>query len=84
MERKSFRIASETVAALRQAVVAIVQDYKVENLLWFRLTQHSTPRPVRAYRGQPARVDYDRHATVEVCVDEAAVEAAVRRLGWRV
>jgi transposase len=74
----------ETVAALRQAVVAIVQDYKVENLLWFRLTQHSTPRPVRAYRGQPARVDYDRHATVEVCVDEAAVEAAVRRLGWRV
>jgi transposase len=74
----------ETVAALRQAVVAIVQDYKVENLLWFRLTQHITPRPVRAYRGQPARVDHDRHATVEVCVDEAALEAAVRRLGWRV
>src|SRR4029453_8844570 len=24
------------------------------------------------------------HATVEVCVDEIAVEAAVRRLGWRV
>ena len=74
----------ETVAALRQAVVAIVQAYNVENLLWFRLTQHVTPRPVRAYRGQPARVDHDRHATVEVCVDEAALEAAVRRLGWRV
>jgi transposase len=74
----------ETVAALRQAVVAIVQAYDVENLLWFRLTQHVTPRPVRAYRGQPARVDHDRHATVEVCVDEAALEAAVRRLGWRV
>ena len=40
----------ETVAALRQAVVAIVQDYNVENLLGFRLTQHVTPRPVRAYR----------------------------------
>jgi transposase len=74
----------ETVSALRQAVVAIVQDYGVENLLWFRLTQHVTPRPVRAYRGQPARVDHDRHATVEVRVDEAALEAAVRRLGWRV
>ena len=74
----------ETVAALRQAVVAIVQDYNVENLLGFRLTQHVTPRPVRAYRGQPARVDHDRHATVEVWVDEAALEAAVRRLGWRV
>ena len=74
----------ETVSALRQAVVAIVQDYGVENLVWFRLTQHVTPRPVRAYRGQPARVDHDRHATVEVRVDEAALEAAVRRLGWRV
>jgi transposase len=74
----------ETVSALRQAVVAIVPRYGTENLLWFRLTQHVTPRPVRAYRGQPARVDHTRHASVEVCVDEAALEAAVRRLGWRV
>jgi len=74
----------ETVSALRQAVVTIVQRYGVENLFWFRLTQHVTPRPVRAYRGQPSRVDHDRHATVEVCVDETALEAAVRRLGWRV
>jgi transposase len=74
----------ETVAALRQAVVAIVQRYKVEDLLWFRLIQHDTPRPVRAYGERPARVDHNRHATVEVRVDEAALEAAVRRLGWRV
>src|SRR5438552_2055824 len=73
----------EDVSALRQAVVAIVQRYGVENLVWFRLTQHATPRPVRAYRGRPARIAEDRHATVEVCVDEAALEAAVRRLGWR-
>jgi transposase len=74
----------ETVSALRQAVVAMVQGYGVENLLWFRVTLHGTPCQVRAYRGYPARVDYHRHATVEVCVDEAALEAAVRRLGWRV
>lgn len=74
----------EEVSALRQAVVAIVQRYGVENLVWFRLTKHVTPRPVRAYRGRPARVEEDRHATVEVRVDEAALEAAVRRLGWRV
>src|SRR5256885_9498378 len=72
----------EEVSAFRQAVVAIVQRYGVENLVWFRLTQHATPRPVRAYRGRPARIAEDRHATVEVCVDEAALEAAVRRLGW--
>jgi transposase len=74
----------ETVSALRQAVVAIVQRYGVEDLLWFCLTPHVTSRPVRAYRGQPARVDHDRHATVEVRVDEAALKATIRRLGWRV
>jgi transposase len=74
----------ETVSALRQAVVAIVQRYGVEHLVWFRLTPHVTARPVRAYRGQPARVDHDRHATIEVRVDEAALEATLARLGWRV
>src|SRR5262249_8703704 len=43
---------------------------------------HTTPRLVRAYRGRPARIAEERHATVEVCVDEVALEAAVRRLGW--
>jgi transposase len=39
---------------------------------------------VRAYRDRAARVEEQRHATVEVRVDEAALEAAGRRLGWRV
>jgi transposase len=38
---------------------------------------------VRAYRGQPARIENERQASVEVRVDEVALEAAVRRLGWR-
>jgi transposase len=74
----------EEVSTLRQAVVAIVQRYGVEHLLWFRLTQHTTPRLLRTYRGRPARIEEERQATVEVCVDEVALAAAVRRLGWRV
>ena len=74
----------EEVAALRQAVVTIVQRYGVEDFLWLRFHQHATPRAVRAYRDRPARIAEERHATVEVRVDEAALEAAVRRLGWRV
>src|SRR5256712_377154 len=74
----------ETASALRQAVVAIVQRYGVEHLVWFRVTPHVTARSVRAYRGQPARVEYNRDTTVEVCVDAAALEATMRRLGWRV
>ncbi len=74
----------EEVSALRQAVVAIVQRYGVEAFLWLRYSPHATPRTVRAYRDRPARIEEDRQATVEVRVDEAALEAAVRRLGWRV
>jgi transposase len=73
----------ETVSAFRQAVVAIVQRYSVEDLRWFRLPPHDPPRPGRAYRGQPARVVHDRQVTVEARVDEAALEATMGRLGWR-
>ena len=72
------------VAALRQEVVTIVQRYGVEAFVWLRFHQHTQPRAVRAYRGRPARIAEERHATVEVRVDEATLEAAVRRLGWRV
>src|SRR2546427_2852 len=82
--RCSWKKRFETVSAFRQAVVAIVQRYSVEVLVWFRLNPYDTPRPVRAYRGQPARVDHDRHAAVEVRVDAAALEATIHRLGWRV
>ena len=47
----------ETVSALRQAVVAIVQRYGVEDLVWFRLTQHVTPRPGA---GLPGAASADR------------------------
>jgi transposase len=73
----------EPVSALCQAVVGIGQRYSVADLLWFPLTQPDPPRPVRAYRGQLARVDHDRHAPVEARVDEAAWEATMGRVGWR-
>jgi hypothetical protein len=52
--------------------------------LWLRYDQHHTTRQLRAYRGRPAQRMEDRQATVEVQVDEDALESAVRRLGWRV
>jgi transposase len=72
------------VAQGRQAVNAIVQRHHVEEFLWVRYAPHTTTRPVRASQGRPASVQTAHQATVEVRVDEAALEAAVRRLGWRV
>ncbi len=62
----------------------IVQRHRVEDFLWLRYDQHTTTRPVRAYKDRPAYVKEEPHATVEVRVDEAALESAVRRLGWRI
>ena len=73
----------EAIATLREAVHDIVQRHRVEDFLWLRYDQHTTTRPVRAYKDRPAYVKEEHHATVEVRVDEAALESAVRRLGWR-
>jgi transposase len=83
-QRGRGRTRFEDVATLRQAVTAIVQRHHVEDFLWLCYDHHTTTRPVRAYQQRPAYVKEEHHATVEVRVDEAALEAAVRRLGWRI
>jgi transposase len=74
----------EDIETLRQATHEIVQRHGVAEFLWLRYDQHRTTRQLRAYRGRPAQVKEDRQATVEVRIDEEALESAVRRLGWRV
>jgi transposase len=74
----------EEIDDLRQAVNAIVQRHQVEDFLWLRYDQPCTSRPVRAYRNRAAGMKVDRHATVEVRVEEEALAAAVSRFGWRV
>src|SRR5207237_2944346 len=78
--RKRFEERDE----LRQAATAIVQRHQVEDFLWLRYDQQCTSRPVRAYRNREAGSKVERQATVEVRVDEEALERAVGRLGWRV
>ncbi|MDH3602329.1 MAG: transposase, partial [Candidatus Tectomicrobia bacterium] len=74
----------EDVETLRQAVHEIVRRHRVEDFLWLRYNHHTTTRQVRAYKDRPAYEKADHQATVEVRVDEAALESAVRRLGWRI
>jgi transposase len=74
----------EDIKTLRQAAPEIVQRHGVAEFLWLRYDHHYTTHQRRADRGRPAQRVEDRQATVEVRVDEDALEAAVRRLGWRV
>jgi transposase len=74
----------DDIETLRQAVNEMVQRHRVEDFLWLRYDQRTTARPVRAYKERPAAVKQEHHVTVEVRVDEEALESAVRRLGWRI
>jgi hypothetical protein len=65
------------------AVLAILQPHEVADVIRCRLHLHIEERSIRAYREQPARVEQVRDTTVEVEVHEAALEAAARRLHWR-
>jgi len=72
------------VGELRQAAEAIVARYRVQGLLRLGYQEIVHERPVRRYRDRPATVRIEREVRVMVEVDAAAVEEAVRRLGWRV
>lgn len=72
------------VEDLCQAAEAIVARYRVQGLLRLSYQEIVHERPVRRYGDRPATVQVERQVRVMAVVDEVAVEAAVRRLGWRV
>jgi transposase len=70
--------------ALRETVDAILARYRVEGLLRVRYTDRFWERPRRRYGDRDATVRLEWEGQVTVSVDQEAVAAAVRQLGWRV
>jgi transposase len=83
-ERRQGKRRCTALPALQEAVTAIVARYHVQGLLQVRYEEQIHQRPVRRYGDRPAtvRVEQERHVTASV--DQEAVAAAVRQLGWRV
>jgi transposase len=71
-------------SALREAVDAISTRYRVQGLLHVRYTERFWERPLRRYGGRDATMRLEWDVQVTVSLDEEAVAAAVRQLGWRV
>jgi transposase len=71
-------------AELMQAAEAIVKREGVEGLLSYQVRTLMTTRPVRAYRGQPARQETDVCFEMEVQREEALIEQKKREMGWQV
>jgi len=70
--------------SLQQAAQALCKQHQVEGLLRLQIEEQVSERAVRAYGSHPAEVRVERTLHLHSEVDEAAVSAATRRLGWRV
>jgi transposase len=71
-------------AELLQAAADIVKAQGVEGLLHYHIQAVGTARPVRAYRGQPARAEIDVSFVMEVRRDEQAIAERQQEMGWQV
>ncbi len=67
-----------------QAIEDILTRYRVKGLLDVQCTETLIERPVRRYGDRPARLESESHFHLTVTVVHTAVEARIRRLGWRV
>jgi transposase len=71
-------------SVLREAVAAILARYRVQGLLHIRYKEQLWQRPLRRYGLRAATVQLEWDVQVTVSLDQEAVAAAVRQLGWRV
>jgi transposase len=70
--------------SLQQAAQALLKAHQVQGLMRLQIDEQVGERPVRAYGTHPATVRVERSFHLHSEVDQAAVSAATRRLGWRV
>jgi transposase len=83
-ERRRGRRRYPGPGALREAVDTILTRDRVHGLLHVWYKEQFWERPRRRYGGQEAAVRREWDGQVSVSLDQAAVAAAVRQLGWRV
>jgi transposase len=81
---KQGKAVSRDADSLQQAAQAILKAHQVQGLIRLQIDEQVRERPVRAYGTHPAAVRVERSFHLHSEVDQAAVSAATRRLGWRV
>jgi transposase len=83
-ERRRGKKRLRARAAVEQAIATILARREVGGLLRVELAEQRQQRHVRSYKGAAARVEEHWEFSLSVEEDQAAVAAAVARLGWRV
>ena len=73
----------EELAPLQVEVEAILQRYRVADLLQVSYEPQVSQRQIRKYKDRPARTEEKGRYQLHLSWDEAAIEAQYRTLGWR-
>jgi transposase len=82
-ERKQGKESFTAVETLQQAVEALLKQHDVEGLLQSQISEQVQEHHLRKYKDRPAETRTERWLTIMVQRDEAALQEAIRRLGWR-
>lgn len=83
-ERRKGKERFTEVEPLRQAAEAILERYRVTELLQVSYFEEVKERRVRRYGERPAETRIARTVWCQVSQDEAALQKAIDGLGWRV
>lgn len=83
-ERKQGKRRLEDGVAMRLAAEKVLAKYQVASLLKLKIREQSEERTIRSYNGRAVRTETERTVSLQVEVDEQAVQQAVALLGWRV
>jgi len=73
-----------TAAELEPVVAGVLEQYHVTGLVRLTYTETRQERARRPYRDRPADVVVEQSVQVAATLEEAAVQAAIQRFGWRV
>ncbi len=71
------------LAPLQAEVAAILAHHRVKEFLQVTYQRHETQRQRRKYKDRPARVEVKVRYELKVTRQEATLEQAQQRLGWR-
>lgn len=70
--------------SLQQAIDRIEKQYRVKGLFQIIYSQEVQERTVRGYSDKPARIERQVHFQVQVTHNQAAIEGALFKAGWRI
>jgi transposase len=83
-ERKQGKKRIEDGVAMRVAADKVLAKYRVASLFKLKITEQSEKRTIRPYKERAVRTEIERTVSLQVEVDEQAVQQAAALLGWRV